>query len=83
MTVQAGVVASLGDREHDVSMRFAGAEAHGYTQHAAERSRWGYNVGVSVNLPVTAETAVFGTAEAVLRNNAYTVDAQVGVKMAF
>ena len=82
-SVQGGVVASLGDREHDVSMRFAGAEAHGYKQHAAERSRWGYNVGVSVNLPVTAETAVFGSAEAVIRNASTSVDAQVGVKMAF
>lgn len=83
MTVQAGVVASLGDREHDVSMRFAGAEAHGYKQHAAERSRWGYNVGVSVNLPVTAETALHGSAEAVIRNASTSVDAQLGVKMAF
>ena len=83
LTVQAGVVASLGDREHDVSMRFAGAEAHGYKQHAAERNRWGYNVGISVNLPVTAETALYGSAEAVIRNASTSVDAQLGVKMAF
>lgn len=34
-------------------------------------------------LRLSVSTAVFGTAEAVLRNNAYTVDAQVGLKMAF
>ena len=82
-SVQGGVVTSLGDREHDVSMRFAGASGYSYKQYAAERNRWGYSVGASVNLPVSASTAVFGTAEAVLRNNAYTVDAQVGLKMAF
>ena len=82
-SVQGGVVASLGDTEPEATLRFAGAPGYSYKQYAAERSRWGYNVGVSVNLPVSASTAVFGTAEAVLRNNAYTVDAQVGVKMAF
>ena len=83
LTVQTGVVASLGDREHEVSMRFAGAAAHDYKQYAAERSRWGYNVGVSVNMPVSEETALYGSAEAVIRNASTSVDAQLGVKMAF
>ena len=83
LTVQTGVVASLGDRNHEVSMHFAGAADYGYKQYAAERSLWGYNVGVSVNLPVTAETALYGSAEAVIRNASTSVDAQLGVKMAF
>lgn len=82
-TLQGGVVASLGDTNADATVHFAGAPGYAFKQSAAERNRWGYSVGASVNLPVSASTAVFGTAEAVLRNDSYTVDAQVGVKMAF
>lgn len=82
-SVQGGVVTSLGDTEPEATLRFAGAPGYSYKQYAAERSRWGYSVGASVNLPVSAETAVFGTVDAVMRNNSYTLDAQVGLKMAF
>ena len=82
-SMQGGVVASLGDTEPEATLRFAGAPGYSYKQYAAERSRWGYSVGASVNVPVSAETAVFGTVDAVMRNNSYTLDAQVGLKMAF
>lgn len=64
-------------------MRFAGAPGYSFRQGAAERNRWGYSVGVSVNLPVSANVAAFGSAEAVLRGDSYTADAQLGLKVAF
>ena len=83
LSLQGGVVASLGDVEQSATMSFTGAPGYRFKQHGAERERWGYSVGASVNLPVSADVAVYGTAEAVMRNDAYTVDAQLGVKMAF
>ncbi len=83
LSLQGGVVASLGDVEQSATMSFTGAPGYRFKQHGAERERWGYSVGASVNLPVSADVAVYGTAEAVLSNDAYTVDAQLGLKMAF
>lgn len=82
-TLQGGVVASLGDTNADATLRFAGASGYAFKQRAAERNRWGYSVGASVNLPVSASTAVFGSVDTVLHNNSYTIDAQLGLKMAF
>ena len=83
LSLHAGVVASLGDVEETSTMRFAGAPGYSFRQGAAERNRWGYSVGVSVNLPVSANVAAFGSAEAVLRGDSYTADAQLGLKVAF
>lgn len=82
-SVQTGVVASLGDVDDSSTMRFSGAPGYSFKQSAAERNRWGYSVGASVNVPVSTNVATFGSAEAVLRGDSYTVDAQIGLKVAF
>ncbi len=83
LSLHAGVVASLGDVEESALMRLTEAPGYSFRQGAAERNRRGYSVGVSVNLSVSANVAAFGSAEAVLRGDSYTADAQLGLKVAF
>ena len=82
-SMQAAVVASVGDTVTDVTMRYVGAPDLPYTTRSAKRNRWGYNLGAALTLPVTANAALFGSAEAILRGDSREATATVGLKLNF
>lgn len=83
VSLQTGIVASVGDTSSDLTLRFAGAPGVGFKSTAAHRNRWGYNVSAAVSVPVGANTAVTASAGTVLRGDSNETSASVGVRVAF
>lgn len=81
--VQAGVVASVGDTTADLALHFQGAPGEAFVTRSANRNRWGYNIGASLTLPVTAETAFFAAGGVVLRGDSSEANAQLGLRVRF
>ncbi|MBR3904025.1 MAG: autotransporter domain-containing protein [Akkermansia sp.] len=79
-TAQAGVTATLGDVDSQAEMSLNGFR---YSQEGATRDRWGWTIGVGVDVPVRSNVSVFGTVDTVVRGDYSSIDGQVGVKMAF
>ena len=79
-TAQAGVTATLGDVDSQAEMSL---NVFSYSQEGATRDRWGWTIGVGVDVPVRSNVSVFGTVETVVRGDYSSIDGQVGVKMAF
>jgi hypothetical protein len=80
LSVQTGAIGSVGDVNPAVKMRFGGYD---YLQECARRDRWGWEIGCGIEVPVSHTVSFFGTAEAILRDASHTLDAQVGMRVAF
>ena len=83
LSVQGGLEFDFGDTESEVEMNFEGARSHRFRQSGAERDTFGYNLGASLHLPVSAKAAIYASGDAVLRGDSYEVNANVGLQMAF
>ena len=83
LSLQAGVEASLGDTDSEVEVNFSGARRNGFKQSGTRRDTFGYNLGASLHVPVSARSAVYASGDAVLRGDSSEVNANVGVQLAF
>ncbi len=83
LSLQGGLELDFGDTESEVEMNFEGARSHRFRQSGAERDTFGYNLGASLHLPVSAKAAIYASGDAVLRGDSYEVNANVGLQMAF
>lgn len=83
ITLQAGVVASVGDTTTGLDLRFAGAPKVGFHVQDAKRNRFGYNVGAELMVPMAPGFVVTGTLGAVARGDSHEVSASVGVWFSF
>ena len=83
LSLQGGLEFDFGDTESEVEMNFEGARSHRFRQSGAERDTFGYNLGASLHLPVSAKAAIYASGDAVLRGDSYEVNANVGLQMAF
>ena len=79
-TVQTGAIGSVGDVNPAVKMSYDG---YSYRQECAQRDRWGWEIGCGVDVPVSNTVSLFGAAEAIIRDASHSLDAQVGVRVAF
>lgn len=79
-TIQTGAVGSVGNVNPDAKLTVDG---EAFRQGCASRDRWGWEIGAGIDLPVTENLALFGTAEGIIRSDSYAFDAQLGMKMAF
>lgn len=79
-TAQAGMSASIGDRKGGLDLTMNG---YTYRQESATRNRWGWNLGAGVELPVRSNVSLFGTAEAILRGDSDSINAQMGIRVGF
>lgn len=78
--LQAGATGSVGDVNPAVKLRMDGYD---YRQECAQRDRWGWEIGVGLDVPVSNTVSLFGTAECIFRGDSHSVDGQVGVRVAF
>ena len=83
LSLQAGVEASFGDTDSEVEMNFSGARGNGFKQSGTKRDTFGYNLGASLHVPVSARAAVYASGDAVLRGDSSEVNANLGVQVAF
>ena len=83
LSLQAGLEYKLGDTESEVEMNFSGAGSHSFRQSGSKRDSFGYNVGASLHMPVSARAAIYASGDAVLRGDSREVNANVGVQLAF
>ena len=83
LSLQAGLEYKLGDTESEVEMNFSGARSHAFRQSGSKRDSFGYNVGASLHVPVSARAAVYASGDAVLRGDSREVNANVGIQLAF
>ena len=83
LSLQAGVEARLGDTDSEVEVNFSGARSHSFRQSGSKRDSFGYNVGASLHVPVSARAAIYASGDAVLRGDSSEVNANVGVQLAF
>ncbi len=83
LSLQGGLELDFGDTDSEVEMNFEGARARSFRQSGAERDTFGYNLGASLHLPVSAKAAIYASGDAVLRGDSYEVNANVGLQMAF
>lgn len=83
LSLQAGLEFDFGDTDGEVEMSFKGARRHSFRQSGAERDTFGYNLGASLHVPVSAKAAIYASGDAVLRGDSYEVNANVGLQMAF
>ena len=83
LSLQGGLELDFGDTDSEVEMNFEGARSHSFRQSGAERDTFGYNLGASLHLPVSAKAAIYASGDAVLRGDSYEVNANVGLQMAF
>ena len=83
LSLQAGLEYKLGDTESEVEMSFSGARSHTFRQSGSKRDCFGYNVGASLHVPVSARAAVYASGDAVLRGDSSEVNANLGVQLAF
>ena len=83
LSLQGALEFDFGDTESEVEMNFEGARSHRFRQSGAERDTFGYNLGASLHLPVSAKAAIYASGDAVLRGDSYEVNANVGLQMAF
>ena len=79
-SAQAGVTGTLGDVDTETEMSLYGVR---FSQKSARRDRWGWNIGVGVDVPVRSNVSIYATAETVVRGDSNSVDGQIGVKVAF
>ncbi len=79
-SAQAGVTGTLGDVDAETEMSLNGFR---FSQESARRDRWGWNIGVGVDVPVRSNVSIYATAETVVRGDSNSVDGQIGVKVAF
>jgi hypothetical protein len=78
--VQTGAIGSVGDVNPAVKMS---CDGYSYRQECAQRDRWGWEIGCGVDVPVSNTVSLFGAAEAIIRDASHSLDAQVGVRVAF
>ena len=75
LSLQAGLEYKLGDTESEVEMNFSGAGSHRFRQSGSKRDSFGYNVGASLHMPVSARAAIYASGDAVLRGDSSEVNA--------
>ncbi len=84
LSLQAGVVASVGDVDADLPLRFQGApEGDAFMARAARHNRWGFQMEASLTLPMSEDVALFAAGGTVLRGDSSEANAQLGVKVKF
>lgn len=79
-SIQTGAVGSVGDVSPSARGSLDGAEIR---QGIGSRDRWGWEIGAGLDVPVTENLSMFGTAEGIIRGDSYAFDAQLGMRMAF
>lgn len=80
LSLQTGAVGSVGNV--NPSAKFT-VDGESYRQNCSTRDRWGWEIGAGLDMPITENLALFGTAEGIIRSDSYAFDAQLGMKMAF
>ncbi|MBP3499332.1 MAG: autotransporter outer membrane beta-barrel domain-containing protein [Akkermansia sp.] len=80
LSLQTGAVGSVGNV--NPAAKFT-VDGESYRQSCATRDRWGWEIGAGLDIPITENLALFGTAEGIIRSDSYAFDAQLGMKMAF
>lgn len=80
VTAQTGVTAAIGDIKSGLDLTMNG---YTYRQESATRNRWGWNLGAGVDVPLRSNVSVLGTAESILRGDSSSVNAQIGLRVAF
>ena len=83
LSLQAGLVTSVGDQNDDLTVRFVGAPDTSYTLAGAKRKRIGGNMNVGLTLPLSQSKAIFGSVGATVRGNEREADATVGMRFSF
>lgn len=82
-SVQAGLLANIGDTTADLDVHFAGAPNVTFNLNDARTRRWGYNVGADVLVPIAPSAAVSGSLGAVMRGDSHELSATLGLWFAF
>lgn len=83
LSLQAGLVASVGDTASNLELHFTGAPDVVYSVTSANRNRWGYNLGASVSVPLSKSTSVTAGVNAVLRGDSKEAGANIGLRTSF
>lgn len=83
LSLQAGLVTSVGDQNADLTVRFVGAPDTSFTLTSAKRKRIGGNMNVGLSLPLSQRKSFFGSVGATVRGNEQEVDATVGMRFSF
>ena len=82
-TLQAALVASVGDNWEEMTLNYTGAPDMSYEVRPAKRNRWGFTIGASVGLPVSENFSVIGGANATLRGDSNEFSGSVGLRFNF
>lgn len=79
-SIQTGAVGSVGDVNPAAKLSLDG---YNYRQSCATRDRWGWEIGAGVDVPVSNNVSLFGTAEGIIRGDSHSFDGQIGMRMSF
>ena len=82
-TLQAALVASVGDNWEEMTLSYTGAPDMSYEVRPAKRNRWGLSLGTSVGLPLSENFSVIGGANATLRGDSSEFSGSVGLRFNF
>ncbi len=82
-SAHVGTTASVGDTREVLRLHFVGMPGIGFEQSSAKRNRWAMSLGAGLNVPVSESTSLYATVDALLRGDSSSVDAQMGVQIAF
>ncbi len=82
-TLQAALVASVGDNWEEMTLSYTGAPDMSYEVRPAKRNRWGFTIGTSIGLPVSENFSVIGGANATLRGDSSEFSGSVGLRFNF
>ena len=79
-SVQTGAVGSVGDVNPAARLDLNGYD---YRQECATRDRWGWEIGAGLDVPVSGNVSLFGTAEGIIRSDSHSFDGQIGMRVTF
>ncbi len=80
-SAHVGTSASVGDTDSTLYLHHAGSPRYGF--NAAERNRWSLSIGAGLDIPLNERTSLYGSLDANLRGDSGSLDAQLGVQVAF
>ena len=83
MSLQAAIVASAGESATETELHFVGAPHRRFTVSAASTDAVGFNLGASVQVPLSQNAAIIGTANGILRSGSEEMGASVGLRVSF
>ena len=83
VSLQAAIVASLGESATEMELNYAGSPENRFTVGAASTDAVGINLGASVQVPVSKNATIIGTANGIMRSGAEEMGASVGLRVSF